>query len=59
MSSTITANLQGVSLSCDGLPEAHDRHRVRPQPLPGMLCQMDMRRQLLPQSHNHHGRRRK
>jgi uncharacterized protein len=26
----ITTNLQGVSLSCDGLPEAQDRHRVRP-----------------------------
>jgi uncharacterized protein len=24
----IIANLQGVSLSFDGLPEAHDRHRV-------------------------------
>jgi uncharacterized protein len=26
----ITANLQGASLSCDGLPEAQDRHRIRP-----------------------------
>ncbi|MDR1675826.1 MAG: radical SAM protein, partial [Tannerella sp.] len=26
----ITAHLQGASLSCDGLPEAQDRHRVRP-----------------------------
>jgi uncharacterized protein len=26
----ITANLQGASLSCDGMPEAQDRHRIRP-----------------------------
>ena len=26
----ITANLQGITLSFDGLPEAHDKHRVRP-----------------------------
>lgn len=26
----ITANLNGVSLSFDGLPEAQDRHRIRP-----------------------------
>ncbi|MDR1407863.1 MAG: radical SAM protein [Tannerella sp.] len=26
----ITAHLQGASLSCDGMPEAQDRHRVRP-----------------------------
>ncbi|MDR2423698.1 MAG: radical SAM protein [Prevotellaceae bacterium] len=26
----IVANLQGVSLSFDGLPEAQDRHRIRP-----------------------------
>jgi uncharacterized protein len=26
----ITANLQGSSVSCDGMPEAQDRHRIRP-----------------------------
>lgn len=26
----ITTHLQGASLSCDGLPEAQDRHRIRP-----------------------------